>query len=40
MKLLLDPFDRVLVATALRDGLAILTSDRTIPRYPGVETLW
>ena len=35
-----DPFDRVLIATALRDGLTILTSDRNIPKYPGISTLW
>jgi PIN domain nuclease of toxin-antitoxin system len=35
-----DPFDRVLVATALRDRLTILTSDKTIPTYPGIKTLW
>lgn len=35
-----DPFDRILVAIALRDQLAILTSDSTIPTYPGITTLW
>jgi PIN domain nuclease of toxin-antitoxin system len=35
-----DPFDRVLIATALRDRLTILTSDKIIPTYPGVKTLW
>jgi PIN domain nuclease of toxin-antitoxin system len=35
-----DPFDRVLVATAQRDRLTILTSDKTIPTYPGIKTLW
>lgn len=28
-----DPFDRMLVAQALEDGLVLLTSDGTIPRY-------
>ncbi len=35
-----DPFDRVLVATALRQELVIITSDRSIPDYPGVKTIW
>lgn len=35
-----DPFDRVLVATAQRDGLTILTSDRLIPKYPDIVTIW
>ena len=35
-----DPFDRVLVATALDRRLTILTSDRIIPAYPGVKVLW
>lgn len=35
-----DPFDRVLVATALRLNLTILTSDQSIAAYPGIQTLW
>ena len=35
-----DPFDRVLVACALERNLAILTSDRIIPTYPGVKVIW
>lgn len=35
-----DPFDRSIIATALARELTILTSDRTIPTYPGVRTLW
>lgn len=35
-----DPFDRILVATAARERLAILTPDRTIAAYPGVTTVW
>jgi PIN domain nuclease of toxin-antitoxin system len=35
-----DPFDRILVATALAHHLTILTSDRIIPEYPGIETVW
>jgi PIN domain nuclease of toxin-antitoxin system len=35
-----DPFDRVLIATAQRDHLTLLTSDQIIPTYPGINTLW
>ena len=28
-----DPFDRILVAQALEEGLTILTSDSDIPKY-------
>ena len=35
-----DPFDRVLVATATDRKLTILTSDRIIPQYPGIHTVW
>ena len=34
-----DPFDRVLIAQAIRDGLTIVTGDRDIARYP-VPRLW
>lgn len=34
-----DPFDRLLVAQALEEGLAIVTCDRMIPQYP-VQTIW
>ncbi len=34
-----DPMDRMLVATALRSGLTVITSDRVIPLY-GVRTIW
>ena len=30
-----DPFDRILVAQALVEGLLLLTSDRMVSRYPG-----
>ena len=33
-----DPFDRMLVAQAMAEGLTIATRDRRIPRY-GVATL-
>jgi PIN domain nuclease of toxin-antitoxin system len=35
-----DPFDRILIATAIREHLTLLTADRTIPTYPNVATLW
>ena len=34
-----DPFDRILVAQALEEGLVIVTRDRIIPQYP-VQTTW
>ena len=33
-----DPFDRIIVATAMADGYTLATADRTILQYP-VETL-
>ena len=35
-----DPFDRILIATAQRHQLTLLTSDQIIPTYPNVITLW
>lgn len=35
-----DPFDRVLVATALEHELTIVTCDKIVPTYPGILTLW
>lgn len=35
-----DPFDRIIIATALANKLSILTSDKIIPTYPGVRVLW
>lgn len=34
-----DPFDRILVAQALTEGIPLVTSDPQVRRYP-VETLW
>ena len=34
-----DPFDRMLVAQAISEGLTLITSDRELKRYP-VEILW
>jgi PIN domain nuclease of toxin-antitoxin system len=30
-----DPFDRLLLAQALVEGLTLLTADATLSRYPG-----
>ena len=35
-----DPFDRIIIASAIEEGYTILTSDEIIPRYSGVKTLW
>lgn len=35
-----DPCDRMLVAAALRQRLAIVTADTTIASYPGVQVIW
>ena len=35
-----DPFDRIIIATAQKHGMAILTKDRTIPTYPKVKVVW
>jgi len=35
-----DPFDRIIIATALQHGMTILTKDRTIPTYPKVKAVW
>lgn len=34
-----DPFDRMLVAQALSEGLTLLTADRAVQRAPGPATL-
>jgi PIN domain nuclease of toxin-antitoxin system len=35
-----DPFDRLLVATALDWDLTVLTPDPLFSRYAGIRTLW
>ena len=35
-----DPFDRLLVAQAMRHGLVLVTSDAEIVRFRGVPQLW
>ena len=34
-----DPFDRLIVAQALAEGIPVLTADPLVTRYP-VETIW
>ena len=34
-----DPFDRMLVAQAMVDGIAVITKDEQIARYP-IQTIW
>jgi PIN domain nuclease of toxin-antitoxin system len=35
-----DPFDRILIATAQKHKMIILTKDRIIPTYPKVKAVW
>ena len=35
-----DPFDRLLIATAMEKNLILLTSDLTIPTYPSIRVIW
>jgi PIN domain nuclease of toxin-antitoxin system len=35
-----DPFDRLLVAQAATEELRLLTADRKMAEYPGIELLW
>jgi PIN domain nuclease of toxin-antitoxin system len=35
-----DPFDRLLVATAIHYKLALATPDALIARYPNLKTIW
>jgi PIN domain nuclease of toxin-antitoxin system len=35
-----DPFDRIIIATALLNGMSILSKDQIIPRYPEVKVVW
>lgn len=35
-----DPIDRILIATAMEHRLGIVTRDRVIPTYPGIQTIW
>lgn len=35
-----DPFDRMLIATALAEDLTLVGSDRNFAKYKGLKTLW
>lgn len=35
-----DPFDRLIVATALTRGCPVLSKDTVLPQYPGLTVLW
>ena len=35
-----DPFDRIIIATAIEEDLTLLTNDSNIIKYDGVKTLW
>ena len=35
-----DPFDRIIIATAIEEELTLLTSDSEIVKYQDVKTLW
>ena len=35
-----DPFDRMLVAVAQREGLVLISRDSLVARYPGVQVIW
>jgi PIN domain nuclease of toxin-antitoxin system len=35
-----DPFDRLLVAQALTEDLALVTKDPLVTRYPGIRAFW
>ena len=35
-----DPFDRILIAQAIRQGLTLVTADRRISSFGGVALLW
>ena len=35
-----DPFDRIIIATAIEEGLTLLTNDSTVKQYDGLKTLW
>ena len=35
-----DPFDRLLIATAMEHQLTLITPDQHIRQYPGIATLW
>ncbi len=35
-----DPADRIIIATALTEGVPVVTKDEKVSRYPSVQTIW
>jgi len=35
-----DPFDRMLIATALAEDIPLIRSDRQFKRYKGLKVIW
>lgn len=35
-----DPADRIIVATALKAGASLITSDKRLLDYPNIQTIW
>jgi PIN domain nuclease of toxin-antitoxin system len=35
-----DPFDRMLIATALTEGIPLAGSDRLFKKYKGLQVIW
>jgi len=35
-----DPFDRIIIATALQKKIKLVTKDSVIPEYPGIRAVW
>jgi len=35
-----DPFDRMIIATALAEDITLVGSDRNFAKYKGLKTLW
>ena len=35
-----DPFDRIIVATAIEENLTLITNDSNIMKYEDIKTLW
>ena len=35
-----DPFDRLIIATAVDEELQLLTDDETIVKYPNINVIW
>lgn len=35
-----DPFDRIIIATAMAHRLGVVTADKHFSRYPGLRVIW